>query len=88
MSLSSRSSSIRFPDTGTVSMPQPMSTPTRLGTTLSPMVRVVPMVQPTPAWTSGMMRILLPAAKDWSQRVWIWPRAPGSSSSQKTRAVL
>ena len=44
-----------------VSMPQPMSTPTRLGTTLSVMVMVVPMVQPAPACMSGMRRILLPA---------------------------
>ena len=42
-----------------VSMPQPISTPTRLGTTLSVMVIVVPMVQPAPAWMSGMSRMRL-----------------------------
>jgi hypothetical protein len=31
------------------------------GTTLSEIVIVVPMVQPFPAWTSGIMRILHPA---------------------------
>jgi hypothetical protein len=30
------------------------------------MVIVVPMVQPIPAWTSGMMRILEPAKAAWS----------------------
>ena len=43
------------------SAPQPMSTPTIPGTILSVMVIVVPIVQPMPAWTSGIMRILQPA---------------------------
>ncbi len=42
-------------------MPQPMSTPARLGTTLSVMVMVAPMVQPVPAWISGMSRMRLSA---------------------------
>ena len=42
-------------------MPQPISTPTMPGTTLSVTVMVVPIVHPIPAWTSGMMRIRLPA---------------------------
>ena len=45
----------------TVYMPQPMSTPTMLGQTLSVTVIVVPTVQPLPAWTSGMIRTRLPA---------------------------
>ena len=39
------------------SIPQPMSTPTRLGVNLSFTSIVVPMVHPIPAWESGMMRI-------------------------------
>ena len=42
-------------------MPQPMSTPTRFGTTLSRTVMVVPIVQPLPQCTSGMMRMLAPS---------------------------
>ena len=42
----------------TVSMPQPISTPTMPGTILPLMVMVVPIVQPLPACTSGIMRIV------------------------------
>ena len=45
-----------------VSMPQPMSTPTRLGTTASATLIVVPMVQPMPKCASGMMAVFAPSA--------------------------
>ena len=45
----------------TVYMPQPMSTPTMLGQTLSVTVMVVPTVQPLPACTSGIIRTRLSA---------------------------
>ena len=60
-------------------MPQPISTPTMPGTTLSVMVMVVPMVQPSPAWTSGMMRIFESAKAGWSQTALICSAAEGSS---------
>lgn len=41
-------------------IPQPKSTPTIFGTILSITVIVVPIVQPFPAWTSGMIRIFEP----------------------------
>lgn len=40
----------------TVSIPQPMSTSTGDGMILSPAVMAVPMVQPAPAWASGIIR--------------------------------
>ena len=49
-------------------MPHPISTPTRLGHTLSPMVIVVPIVQPAPAWMSG---IFIEADKDEDGNIYI-----------------
>ena len=69
-------------------MPQPMSTPTRLGTTRSVMVMVVPMVQPAPAWMSGISRIRLPAVKDWSQSSLTWASEASSTTSVKIFALL
>ena len=40
------------------------------------------MVQPIPAWTSGMMRILLPEKTAWSHTVMICMAAVLSSSPQ------
>ena len=50
----------------TVYMPQPISTPTTLGTAFPWTVIVVPIVQPLPACTSGMIRTLLPSVKSKS----------------------
>src|SRR5690554_107657 len=70
------------------STPQPISTPTKLGTTLSVRVMVVPITQPAPLWASGMIRILLPWTTSClhnSSPCWI---AVGSSLSVKTIALL
>ena len=36
-----------------------------IGTTMTITDKVVPIVQPIPAWTSGIIRILLPSTKPW-----------------------
>lgn len=71
-----------------VSMPQPMSTPTRLGTTLLVMVIVVPMVQPLPAWMSGISRIRLPAVNSWLHSSCTWAMEALSTTSVKILASL
>ena len=69
-------------------MPQPMSTPTMLGDTLSETVIEVPIVHPAPACTSGMMRILSPAYASVSQRALICSSAPSSIRSVNTFTSL
>ena len=68
-------------------MPQPMSTPTTLGTTLSRMVMVVPMVQPLPECMSGMMRTWQPSVKGVLHMVRIWSIACSSAFVAKHLAV-
>ena len=69
-------------------MPQPMSTPTMFGTTLSRMVMVVPMVQLAPVCTSGMMRMVLPANTSLSHIACTCSTAEGSATSVKIFASL
>ena len=64
-------------------MPQPMSTPTRLGTTRSVMVMVVPTVHPAPAWTSGISRMRLPAVNSWLHSSITWAMDAWSTTSVK-----
>lgn len=77
------------PNSLAVSTPQPISTPIRLGITLSVFNSAVnPMTQPAPACTSGMMRTRLPSKAGWLQTSLIWVRARSSSSSVNTRASV
>ena len=76
-----RSKSMSTRPSSTVYIPHPMSTPTMLGTALSVMVMVVPMVQPRPAWTSGMIRIRDPAVKSWSHILRICSMASSSTTA-------
>ncbi len=69
-------------------MPQPMSTPTRLGTTRWVMVIVVPTVQPAPAWISGIIRMRLPWVNSWLQRRITWAMEAWSTTSVKILALL
>ena len=72
----------------TVSIPQPISTPTKLGITLSVIVIVVPIVHPAPECTSGIIRILLPVINSWLHNVFICSTASFSITFVKTLAVL
>ena len=72
----------------TVSIPQPMSTPTRLGQTLSVTVMVVPTVQPLPAWMSGIIRMRLPRENSWLHRAMTWAMDAWSTTSVKILALL
>ena len=57
--LSSRSNLISCFPRQITSIPQPISTPTVFGTIRSLMAMTVPIVQPMPAWASGIIRIML-----------------------------
>ena len=46
---------------GTVNIPHPISTPTKLGQTLSLISKVVPITHPAPAWQSAMIARRLPS---------------------------
>lgn len=62
-------------------MPQPMSTPTRFGHTLSLIRMVVPITQPMPGCTSGISVTLASSAKGWFISLIICDTAFGSTTS-------